>query len=327
MTSGRLIDVDGRPALHFERSLPHPVDRVWRAVTEPAELSQWFVGAVAWTPALGETRDVAGRQMVITELDPPRRIAWDWGDEWYAFDLAVSPEGCVLEFTHVFDDRFGPAAQHAAGWEAYLGRLDALLAGHPIDEIEAHVSIAEHHEQYAVAFGQDPTPGRRMIAGLHFRDLTLEPGPQLRLERQYRHSVDRVWRAIADPAEQVHWFPDGAESLTVTESEPPTRLVGTWHGGTLSFTLTPEPGGCRLVFTHAFDDRDLAAMTGAGWHRCFARVDALLADHPMDDRASLDAWTDVHERYAEQWGVDPEIGRRALAEHPVGAELAAETSR
>ena len=53
--NGSLIDVDGRPALHFERTLPHPVARVWRAVTEPAELAQWFVGPVAWTPALGET--------------------------------------------------------------------------------------------------------------------------------------------------------------------------------------------------------------------------------------------------------------------------------
>ncbi len=316
--NGRLIHVDGRPALHFERTLAHAVDRVWRAVSEPAELAAWFVGPVAWTPELGETFDVAGARMVITELDPPHRLAWEWGDERYAFDLSPSPEGCTLRFTHVFDERHGPAAQHAAGWETYLDRLDALLAGHPIDEIEAHVPIAELHEQYAVAFGQDPTRGRRMIANLPFRDLTLEAGPVLRLERHYRHSVARVWRAIADPAEQAHWFPDGA-TLAVTEAVPPTRLVGTWHGGTLTFDLNPEATGCRLVFTHAFDDRDLAAMTGAGWHRCFARVDALLAGHPMDERASLDAWTDVHERYAAEWGIDPEPGRRAFAEHPLTA--------
>lgn len=71
------------------------------------------------------------------------------------------------------------------------------------------------------------------------------------------------------------------------------------------------------MFTHTFDDRDLAAQTGAGWHRCFARVDALLAGHPMDERSSLDAWTEVHERYAEQWRVDPEPGRSALASHPI----------
>ena len=37
--------VDGRPALRFERRLKHSVERVWRAVTEPAELARWFVVA------------------------------------------------------------------------------------------------------------------------------------------------------------------------------------------------------------------------------------------------------------------------------------------
>lgn len=313
MTTGALIDVDGRPALRFERALPHSVERLWRAVTEPAELAQWFVGPVAWTPALGETFEVDGQRVTVTELDPPRRIAWSWGDERYAFELdATSNGGCRLRFTHVFDDRYGPAAQHAAGWETYLDRLDALLAGHPIDEIEAHVPIAELHEQYAVAFGQDPAPGRRMIATLPFRDLTLEAGPELRLERHFRHPVERLWRAIDDADERAGWFPADAP-LLVTERRAPTLLVGTWFGDTLRFELTTEPTGCRLVFTHAFADRSLAARTGAGWHRCFARVDALLAGHPMNLEASLDAWPDVHERYAEAFGVDPEIGRAALA--------------
>ena len=314
MTSGTLIEIDGRPALCFERTLPHAVTRVWRAVTEPDELAQWFVAPVSWTPAVGETFEAGGQRVTVTELDPPRRIAWTWGDERYAFELEESPRGCVVRFTHVFDGRYGPAAQHAAGWETYLDRLDALLAGHLIDEIEAHVPIAELHEQYAAAFGQDPEPGRRMIASLTFRDLTLEDGPELRLERHYRHRVERVWRAIDDADERSRWFP-ADEPLTVVERRPPDLLVGTWFGDTLRFELTAEPAGCRLVFTHAFADRSLAARTGAGWHRCFARVDALLAGHPMTEDASLDAWSDVHERYAEAWGVDPAIGREAIAGH------------
>ena len=35
----------------------------------------------------------------------------------------------------------------------------------------------------------------------------------------------------------------------------------------------------------------------------------------MDAAAALELWPDVHERYAERFGVDPEIGRRAYAEH------------
>ncbi len=43
MMDGDLISIDNRPALRFERRLDHSVERVWRAVTEPAELDRWFV--------------------------------------------------------------------------------------------------------------------------------------------------------------------------------------------------------------------------------------------------------------------------------------------
>jgi uncharacterized protein YndB with AHSA1/START domain len=43
MIDGTLETIDGRPALRIERRLAHTVARVWRAVTEPDELAQWFV--------------------------------------------------------------------------------------------------------------------------------------------------------------------------------------------------------------------------------------------------------------------------------------------
>ena len=72
-----------------------------------------------------------------------------------------------------------------------------------------------------------------------------------------------------------------------------------------------------LTFTHAFADRDTSARTAAGWDRAFARVDALLAGAEMSEAASLEAWPAVHERYAQAFGVDPEIGRAAYAAHPL----------
>ena len=36
--------VDDRPALTFER-LAHPVERVWRAAPDAAELAHWFPSA------------------------------------------------------------------------------------------------------------------------------------------------------------------------------------------------------------------------------------------------------------------------------------------
>jgi len=95
-----------------------------------------------------------------------------------------------------------------------------------------------------------------------------------------------------------------------------SSLVATWFGDTLRFEPTPLGDGCRLVFSHAFEDRDTAARTAAGWDRCFARLEALLAQQPMGERDSLELWPLVRESYAETFEVDPEIGRRAYAQHP-----------
>jgi hypothetical protein len=70
-----------------------------------------------------------------------------------------------------------------------------------------------------------------------------------------------------------------------------------------------------LVFSHAFADRAKAARDGAGWDRCFARFDALLAGEPMSEADSLEGWPEAHERYARRFGVDPALGRQAFAEH------------
>jgi hypothetical protein len=138
--------------------------------------------------------------------------------------------------------------------------------------------------------------------------------PTLRFERRYEHGVERVWRAITDPDELRHWFPPG-EELEVTESEPPRLLAGSWYGDELRFELRPDGEGCVLVFTHAFDDRNKAARDAAGWDRCFVRLEALLRGEPMSEKESLEDWSEVHERYAAEFGVDPALGRQALAEH------------
>ncbi len=143
---------------------------------------------------------------------------------------------------------------------------------------------------------------------------TADNGYVLRFERRLDYSMERVWRALTEPGELHHWFPPG-EDLQVTESEPPRLLAGSWYGDDLRFELHPEGEGCLLVFTHAFADRAKAARDAAGWDRCFARFDALLRDEPMGEADSLERWPEVHERYAVDLGVDPEVGRHAFAEH------------
>ena len=112
--------VDGRPALRFERRLDHSVERVWRAVTEPAELARWFVAEVPWTPRDGEEFEAGERPAASPRSSRRALLAWTWADERYSFELAPEGDGCVLVFTHVFNPELGPGWQHAAGWDTYL---------------------------------------------------------------------------------------------------------------------------------------------------------------------------------------------------------------
>jgi uncharacterized protein YndB with AHSA1/START domain len=144
--------VDGRPALRIERHLPHSVERVWRAVTDPAELRQWFVSDVPWKPEAGEEFAAGGESGRITALEAPRLIAWTWGVERYSFELTADGDACVLVFTHVFNPELGPGWQHAAGWETYFNRLDAHLAGGFLSEEAAHEGIDELVDRYRALF-------------------------------------------------------------------------------------------------------------------------------------------------------------------------------
>ena len=163
--NGSLITVDNRPALRFERHLDYSVERVWRAISEPEELRRWYPGVPTWDlePGASFTNEQWEGAGQINEVEPPRLLAYTWGVEQFRFELQPDGDGCLLVFTHVFDDR-ALGAQHAAGWDTYFDRLDAHLAGGYLSEEEAHERWPELHERYAESFGLDPEVGRRMFA-------------------------------------------------------------------------------------------------------------------------------------------------------------------
>ena len=145
-----------RHRLRIERRYPHPVAKVWRAITDPAELSGWF-------PARVETELAVGAKMTftfpeqqpetngtITELDPPNVFGFDWGGELLRWELhADGPDATVLVFTHVFDDRTR-AASFAAGWDGCFGALEQVLDG---VAVTAPAPYAPRHESYVEQFG------------------------------------------------------------------------------------------------------------------------------------------------------------------------------
>ena len=139
---GTYETVDDRPALTFERRLAHPVERVWRAVTDPAELAHWFPSAVSGRGRARRPADLrvprrrhAALEGEVLELEPPRRFAFTWGDDVLRIELDRGGDGCLLRFTCLFDDP-ERAARDAAGWHVCLDLLEQHLGGAATDAPE-----------------------------------------------------------------------------------------------------------------------------------------------------------------------------------------------
>ena len=126
---------DGRPAVRFERRLAHPVDAVWRTVTDPGELRHWFPTSVELELRVGAPmRFVHGDGEVfegeLRELDPPRRLAFLWGGDLLRFELEPDGDGTRLILVHVLlGEGAEAAARTAAGWHVCLAALERTLAG------------------------------------------------------------------------------------------------------------------------------------------------------------------------------------------------------
>lgn len=86
MSATNVTTFDGRPALQFERHLKHSRDKVWRAVTDPRQLSQWYpfrvTGLEPRTGGRMTFDDGEGTiySATITDFDPPRLFAFDEHD-------------------------------------------------------------------------------------------------------------------------------------------------------------------------------------------------------------------------------------------------------
>jgi uncharacterized protein YndB with AHSA1/START domain len=160
---GSLEKIDRRWQLRFTRRLPHPPEKVWRALTEPEHLEAWFPTTIdgerkAGAPLHFAFRDGEGQaedgEMIAYE--PPKVLEFRWRDETLRFELR--PDGAtgdrtVLTFLNTFDE-LGKAARDAAGWHACLDLLVHDLA-REAPPWKAEDRWGEVHPAYVDLFGPE----------------------------------------------------------------------------------------------------------------------------------------------------------------------------
>jgi uncharacterized protein YndB with AHSA1/START domain len=137
------IQKDGENwTLVLVRQLRHSPAKVWRALTDPAQLHEWApfdadrnmgiagstvkLNAVgAPTPFTSETR--------IKRADEPNVLEYRWGDGDLRWELEDFGGGTRLTLWHNIDRRY--ISMGAAGWHICLDVLDHALGGTPLGRI------------------------------------------------------------------------------------------------------------------------------------------------------------------------------------------------
>ncbi|HWG62313.1 MAG TPA: SRPBCC family protein [Streptosporangiaceae bacterium] len=156
---GSLENVNGAWRLRFTRHLSHPPERVWRAITERADLKAWFPqritgewvtgGTLTFSDPEGRGPDWEGRVLAV---DPPSLLEFTWGTDVLRLEITAAPGGCSLTLTDTLDE-MGKAARDGAGWHVCLDQLTSHLGGGHEDG--AGPNWREVHREYVAAFGPE----------------------------------------------------------------------------------------------------------------------------------------------------------------------------
>jgi uncharacterized protein YndB with AHSA1/START domain len=153
---GTLEQLDDQWRVRFTRALPHPPEKVWRALTEPEHLAAWFP-----TEIIGERADGAalrfefrngegpGFDGTMITYDPPRVLEFFWGKDLLRIELEPTEQGTALTLTDTLEE-LGKAARDAAGWHVCLARLDLDLGGNRGKPDERWQEL---HDMYVERFG------------------------------------------------------------------------------------------------------------------------------------------------------------------------------
>lgn len=161
------------PVLEFVRTLRHPVEKVWRAITEREHLHAWLPcdivgerreGAPLRLPFWPEVTEAMGFEDpglvgVVRVWDPPRVFEWTWDVDTIRFELTPQGDQTILRLTTWVADQTEGVVATGAGYHVCLDHLARVL-----DTGDAACVVATDttplEAAYAASFGL-PVPDRR----------------------------------------------------------------------------------------------------------------------------------------------------------------------
>lgn len=140
------VGAAGERVVERTLELAAPIERVWRAISEPDELSRWFGdetrldlrpggdGVMIW-------REHGSFAVRVEVVEPPRRLVWSWVHEpdvdfedapatRVEWTLTARADGGTTLYLRESGFRSDlHHRQNTQGWGEELAELEALLAG------------------------------------------------------------------------------------------------------------------------------------------------------------------------------------------------------
>ena len=130
--------------VQIERTFPHEIDEVWRALTTNEGISAWLLETSSFVAKAGHVFemscvDASGYLDVyrceVLEIDPPHRMVWSWvlvGHEGQGlteveFRLTATNTGTKVVLCHRGDRDKEMLERFKSGWPFKLDQLAVLL--------------------------------------------------------------------------------------------------------------------------------------------------------------------------------------------------------
>jgi len=167
---GQFVD---RHTMRFVREYPHPIERVWSALTDPAQMKIW------WMPCSLLETHAGGRYVLesplgnakfegrIKECEPPRLIDFSGVTR---FELSPHEGGCRLVLTlKRWPMGWNPVS--LAGFHAWLDHLRLHLDGFDYDQIMELARVWQSvYAGYAYLIQLNLADGAKVIHRVHFAE-------------------------------------------------------------------------------------------------------------------------------------------------------------
>ena len=231
--TGVSVHFEDRWTLAYERTYPHPIERVFRAVSEEEHLSAWMLGphrvdhreGGRFTFTLGGVESPG----IITRLEAPSVVEFTFfglPPTRLRFELvAIDADTTNLTMFHHWgplpdSDLPGFTRGASDGWELLLAfELPNHLEGKPpLRTKDVGIDLGPHYDRL-LADEMPPPPAHSPLA-------TFDDRSTMRHVRRYDHPIERVWAAVTEPSQMETWM---LPHITV-EPRAGGRATFTWGG-------------------------------------------------------------------------------------------------